>query len=128
VSVDPILDPATRTARVRALLSVPQAELRPETFVTARIHVPLGRVLAVPKDAVMDTGEHRIVFVVGGEGRFTPHAVTLGREADDAWEVLGGLEAGDEVVTSANFLIDSESRFRAALAAFGEAPAPGHVH
>jgi len=54
--------------------------------------------------------------------------VSLGREAEDAYEVLSGLEPGDEVVTSANFLIDSESRFRAALATFGKAPAAGHVH
>jgi hypothetical protein len=127
-SVDPILDAATRTARVRALVSTPKADLRPETFVNARLHVPLGRRLAVPKDAVMDTGEHQIVFVVRGAGEFTPRAVALGREAHDAYEVLSGLEVGDEVVTSANFLIDSESRFRAALAGFAKAPAAGHVH
>src|SRR5262249_46954406 len=128
VAVDPILDPATRTARVRALVSTPEAELRPEAFVTARIHVPLGHVLAVPKAAVMDTGEHQIVFVVRDAGRFTPRLVTVGREAEDGYEVLGGLEAGEEVVTSANFLIDSESRFRAALATFGGPPAGGHAH
>ena len=127
-SVDPILDPQTRTARIRALVSTPDASLRPEAFVNARIHVPLGRRLAVPKDAVMDTGEHQIVFVVRGEGEFEPRAVTLGREAEDAYEVLAGLQPGEEVVTSANFLIDSESRFRAALATFGKAPASGHVH
>lgn len=128
VSVDPILDATTRTARVRALVSTPEAELRPETFVNVRIHVPLGRRLAVPKDAVMDTGEHQIVFVVRGAGEFTPRDVALGREAEDAYEVLSGLEPGEEVVTSANFLIDSESRFRAALAGFGKPPAAGHVH
>jgi hypothetical protein len=128
VSVDPILDAMTRTVRVRALVSTPEAGLRPETFVDVRIHVPLGRRLAVPKDAVMDTGEHQIVFVVRGEGEFTPRAVRLGREAEGAYEVLSGLEPGEEVVTSANFLIDSESRFRAALATFGKAPAAGHAH
>jgi len=128
VSVDPILDAATRTARVRALVSTPEEGLRPESFVNARIRVPLGPLLAVPKDAVMDTGEHRIVFVVRDAGEFTPRSVRLGREAEDAYEVLAGLEPGDEVVTSANFLIDSESRFRAALATFGGGHAPGHVH
>ena len=128
VSVDPILDPLTRTARVRALVSTPEAGLRPETFVNVRIHVLLGHRLAVPKDAVMDTGEHQIVFVVRGEGEFTPRAVSLGREAEGAYEVLSGLEPGEEVVTSANFLIDSESRFRAALATFGKTPTAGHVH
>jgi multidrug efflux pump subunit AcrA (membrane-fusion protein) len=128
VAIDPVLDPATRTARVRVLLPTPDANLRPETFVQARIDVPLGRVLAVPEGAVLDTGEHRIVFVVADEGRFEPRSVTLGREAQGYWEVLAGLEEGEEVVTSANFLIDSESRFRAALAAFGKAPAGGHAH
>jgi Cu(I)/Ag(I) efflux system membrane fusion protein len=128
MSVDPILDVATRTARVRALVSTPDADLRPETFVNVRIRVPLGRLLAVPKEAVLDTGEHQIVFVVRDAGEFTPRAVTLGREAEDAFEVLSGLAPGEEVVTSANFLIDSESRFRAALAGFGKAPASGHVH
>jgi Cu(I)/Ag(I) efflux system membrane fusion protein len=127
-SIDPILDPATRTARVRALVPTPDAGLRPETFVTARIRVPLGPRLAVPKPAVLDAGEHRIVFVVRGEGDIAPRAVRLGREAEDAYEVLAGLEAGEEVVTSANFLIDSESRFRAAVGAFGQAAAGGHAH
>jgi hypothetical protein len=134
VAVDPILDPMTRTARVRALIATPDADLRPETFVQATIDVPLGDVLAVPKEAVLDTGAHRIVFVVSGEGSFEPRSVRLGRDAEGYYEVLDGLAAGDEVVTSANFLIDSESRFRAALATFkptASAPAPppaAHEH
>jgi len=117
LAVDPILDPMTRTVRVRGLVPTPDASLRPESFVDVRIHVPLGEKLAVPQDAVLDTGEHQIVFVVKGEGRFEPRSVELGREAQGHYEVLSGLAAGEEVVTSANFLIDSESRFRAALAA-----------
>lgn len=128
-SVDPVLDPATRTARVRVLVETPARDLRPETYVSAHIRVPLGRVLAVPKEAVLDTGTERIVFVVDAAGTFHPRTVALGREAEDGWEVLDGLAEGDEVVTSANFLIDSESRFRAAREAFGgEAPAAGHQH
>ncbi len=123
VSVDPILDPVTRTIRVRLLVETPDANLRPEAFVTVHLRVPLGEHLAVPADAVLDTGEHRIVFVVSGDGHFEPRAVALGRSAEGFREVLGGLAPGDEVVTSANFLIDSESRFRAALAAFR-----GHQH
>jgi Cu(I)/Ag(I) efflux system membrane fusion protein len=127
-AIDPILDPATRTARARILVPTPGGTLRPETFVDATIRVPLGHRLALPKAAVVDTGRQRIVFLVRGEGRFEPRAVTLGRETADYYEVLSGLEAGDEVVTSANFLIDSESRFRAALAGFAGAPAAGHQH
>ena len=67
---------------------------------------------------MLDTGDHQIVFVVKGEGRFEPRSVEVGRDAQGYYEVLSGLDAGDEVVTSANFLIDSESRFRSALASF----------
>src|SRR5262249_5793737 len=131
--IDPILDPATRTARVRALVSTPSADLRPESFVDVSIEAPLGERLAVPEDAVLDTGTRRIVFVVRGQGEFEPRAVELGRDAQGFYEVLSGLEEGDEVVVAANFLIDSESRFRSALRAFesqpGTATAPaGHQH
>jgi len=118
VTVDPILDPKTRTARVRIQVPSADASLRPESFVQATIHVPSGDVVAVPADAVLPTGERHIVFLVLGEGTFEPRAVHLGREAGGYYEVLEGLQPGDEVVTSANFLIDSESRFRAALATF----------
>ncbi len=128
VAIDPILNAMTRTARVRALVQTPDATLRPETFVHVKIRIPLGEKLAVPQDAVLDTGEHQIVFVVKGEGHFEPRAVQLGREAQGYFEVLSGLEAGDEIVTSANFLIDSESRFRAALAAFVAKPATEQPH
>jgi len=117
-AVDPILNATTRSVRVRARVATPDARLRPETYVTATIAIPLGRPLAVPRDAILDTGEHRIAFVVSGEGRFEPRAVDVGRGTRDYYEVLGGLAEGEQVVTSANFLIDSESRFRAALATF----------
>ncbi len=128
-SIDPILDPATRTARVRALVATPQADLRPESFVDVTIDVALGERLAVPEDAVLDTGTHRIVFVVRGQGEFEPRAVELGRDAQGFYEVLSGVTAGEEVVVAANFLIDSESRFRAALRSFeSNAGGTGHRH
>ena len=131
-AVDTVLDPATRTARVRALVHTPDESLRPESFVHVKIRVPLGRRLAIPEEAVLDTGEHRIVFVVEGDGYFEPRSAGLGREAGGYYEVLSGLGAGEMVVTSANFLIDSESRFRSALSAIsgtGAAPpaVPGHA-
>ncbi len=136
-SIDPILDPGTRTARVRALLPTPHGELRPESFVDVVIDVPLGERLAVPEDAVLDTGTRQIVFVVRGEGEFEPRTVQLGQAAGGFREVRSGVVAGDEVVVGANFLIDSESRFRAAVQAFEASPggappagasAPGHRH
>jgi len=129
VSIDPVLDPATRTARVRALVSTPLADLRPESFVDATIEVALGERLAVPEDAVLDTGTQRIVFVIRNEGEFEPRAVQLGRDAQGFYEVLSGLTAGEEVVVAANFLIDSESRFRSALRSFESTPTGGsHRH
>jgi hypothetical protein len=128
VAIDPILNAMTRTGRIRALVATPDESLRPETFVHVSIHVPLGEKIAVPENAVLDTGEHQVVFVVVGEGRFEPRAVELGREAQGYYEVLHGVEPGERVVTSANFLIDSESRFRSALAAFGAKSSAGHAH
>jgi Cu(I)/Ag(I) efflux system membrane fusion protein len=128
VAIDSILNAMTHTARIRALVATPDESLRPETFVHVQIHVPLGEKIAVPENAVLDTGEHQIVFVVSDDGRFEPRAVELGREAQEYYEVLGGLEPGERVVTSANFLIDSESRFRSALAAFGSRSSAGHAH
>jgi hypothetical protein len=121
-AIDPILNPTTRTVRVRILVPTPDENLRPESFVHVKIHVPIGDKLALPADAVLDTGEQKFVFVIRGEGQFEPRSVSLGREVPGYYEVLSGLEAGDEVVTSANFLIDSESRFRSALAAFKKKP------
>lgn len=121
-AVDPMIEPATRTARVRGLIETPDRELRPETFVSVTLRVGLGRRLAVPEDAVLDTGERQLVFVKKGAGEFEPRAVKVGRQAKGFSEILSGLEAGEEVVTAANFLIDSESRFRAALSAFGGKP------
>lgn len=126
IAIDPILDPMTRTTRVRGLVSTPDATLRPESFVDVTIHVPLGEQLAVPEDSVLDTGEHQIVFVVKEDGTFEPRALELGREAQGYYEVRAGLSEGEHVVTAANFLIDSESRFRAALAAYKRASAPAH--
>jgi len=123
-AVDSIVDPMTRTLRVRGLLATPERNLRPESFVQVTIRVPLGEQLAVPEDAVLDTGDHRIVFVVHDDGTFEPRSVTLGRAARGYYEVRDGLRAGERVVTTANFLVDSESRFRAALAAFRRTAAP----
>jgi len=129
-AVDSILDPATRTARVRALVRTPDASLRPESFVQVEIRIPLGEKLAVPRDAVLDTGSRQIAFVATDDGTFEPRSLTLGRAAGGYYEVLSGIAPGEQVVTSANFLIDSESRFRSAVAAFKPpaTPAPAHSH
>lgn len=126
LAIDPTVSPESRTVRVRALVTTPDASLRPGTFVTATFRLSLGERLAIPREAVLDAGMQRLVFVVADGTRFEPRAVTLGRRADDFVEVLDGVAAGERVVTSANFLIDSESRLKAAVAAFGAAPAHQH--
>ncbi len=113
-AVDRIVDAETRTLKAR--IEVPNTEnlLRPEMFVEALIHVDLGTRLAVPEEAVIRTGERDIVFVRSAPGRHEPREIRIGREAEDFYEVLSGVSDGEEVVTSANFLIDSESRLKAA--------------
>lgn len=129
VTVDNVGATSDRGARVRALVATPGGGLRAQSFVRLVVEVPLGRRLAVPEDAVLDTGMRQLVFVYDGAGRFEPRDVVLGREGEGHREILSGLSPGERVVTAANFLIDSESRFRAALAAYGRAaegtaPAP----
>lgn len=113
-AVDPVLNPNTRTLRVRAEISDPDGQLKPEMFVNASIEVPLGERLAVPIDAVLDTGERQTVFVETAPGEFAPREVKVGRQADGQDEILSGLKTGEKVVTKANFLLDSESKLRAA--------------
>jgi Cu(I)/Ag(I) efflux system membrane fusion protein len=121
-SIDPILNVASRTVRVRALVATPDESLRPETFVEVRLRVPLGETTAVPAEAVLNAGAQQVAFVVRDGGIFEPRALQLGRQAEGFYEVKEGLVPGEEVVTSANFLIDSESRFKAAVAAFKKSP------
>jgi multidrug efflux pump subunit AcrA (membrane-fusion protein) len=121
-SIDPVLNAASRTVRVRALVATPDESLRPETFVDVRLRVPLGEATAVPAEAVLDAGAQQVAFVVRDGGIFEPRALQLGRRAEGYYEVKEGVVPGEEVVTSANFLIDSESRFKAAVAAFKKAP------
>ncbi|MDP2939440.1 MAG: efflux RND transporter periplasmic adaptor subunit [Candidatus Omnitrophota bacterium] len=115
VSITPVLDPNTRSINVRAKIKNIENKLKPEMFVNAKIKVEMGEKLAVPEEAVMDTGERRIVFIAQPEGHFVSRKVTLGHKAGGYYEVLDGLDEGDLVVTSGNFFIDSESRLKAAI-------------
>lgn len=117
VSVDRVINPTTRTAKVR--ISVPNAkkELRPESYVDVSILSPLGMQTTVPFDAILDSGKESWVFVVESEGHFRPQLVTVRLRAGDEVAISQGLKGGETIVTSANFLIDSESRLRGVLAA-----------
>ncbi len=117
IFIDPILDPKTRTAKVRLAFPNPTGELRPEMFGEVTLRTPSRKGLSIPTDAIIDSGTRKVVFVALGEGKFRPQEVRIGATDGDRSEVLEGLRAGDEVVTRANFLVDSESRLRASLGA-----------
>lgn len=127
-SVDSVLDPLTRSVRVRAVLQNPEGILKPEMYVNAVIRVDLGEVLAIPEEAVFETGEKNIVFVAGPEGFFEPREVVLGAKTEDFYEIKSGVLEGEQVVTSGNFLIDSESRLKAALEGIGSGKGSAHSH
>ena len=113
--VYPTLDPKTRTARLRLELPNPELELRPGMYSNVRVHADRGERLIVPQSAVLYAGERSFVFRALGDGRFRPQPVEVGLRSGEEVEILAGLEAGEEIVTSATFLIASESRLRAAL-------------
>jgi Cu(I)/Ag(I) efflux system membrane fusion protein len=119
IFIDPILDPRTRTAKVRLEFPNPKGELKPEMFGEVTLQTEKREGLRIPADAVIDSGTRKVVFVALGEGRFQPREVEVGPVTGDQVEVTSGLEAGEKVVTRANFLIDSESRLRASLSAMG---------
>ncbi len=120
----PEIDRTTRRARVRLEIPNPQAKLLVGMYVDARIRVPLGERLAIPASAVFQSGTRQIAFVDHGGGSFEPRDLELGARAGGDFIVLKGLNAGERVITSANFLIDSESQLQAALGAFAPPP-PG---
>jgi Cu(I)/Ag(I) efflux system membrane fusion protein len=130
--VYPWLDDATRTGRVRIELANPDLALKPDMYAEVVFESALGERLAVPDEAILYAGDRRYVFLDLGRGRLRPQAVTLGRWAGDWVEILDGLEPGDRVVTSGNFLIAAEARLKLALdhwapeASGAEAAAPVH--
>jgi RND family efflux transporter MFP subunit len=120
----PQVDPTTRTLRVRLSMPNPTLALKPGMFVNVRLRAPLGRQLFVPASAVLQAGSRQIVFLSRGQGSFEPREVQLSAPTDEGFVVLKGLKSGDTVVTSANFLIDSESQLQAAAGAYTPPP-PG---
>jgi Cu(I)/Ag(I) efflux system membrane fusion protein len=123
--IDPMLDPRSRTAKVRVEVPNPAGDLRPEMFGEVVLRGETRTGLRIPADAVIHSGTRSVVFVALPDGKFQPREVRLGQGDAQFVEVVSGLEVGDGVVTRANFLVDSESRLRASLAALpGGAPAP----
>jgi Cu(I)/Ag(I) efflux system membrane fusion protein len=111
----PVLDPGTRTVRARLALANAELALRPGMWVEVELESDLGPRLHVPVSAVIYAGPRRVVFVDRGEGRLEPRTVETGVVTDDAIEIRSGLEEGERVVASGNFLIAAESRLKSAL-------------
>jgi Cu(I)/Ag(I) efflux system membrane fusion protein len=112
VSIDPVMDPATRSVRARILAINPYGTIEHRTYLDVAIAVELGYKLIVPADAVLDTGIRQVVFIDKGEGTLEPKEVKLGMKNDNYYIVQSGINEGDKVVTNANFLIDSESQLK----------------
>ncbi|MEW6734786.1 MAG: efflux RND transporter periplasmic adaptor subunit [Acidobacteriota bacterium] len=118
--VYPFLDAKTRTGKIRIECPNPDYQFKPDMFVNMKVSINLGFHIVVPLDAVMNTGTEQYVFVDKGEGYFEPRAVKIGSEAGGLYSIESGLSAGERVVTAANFIIDSESRLKGALANMGK--------
>jgi len=120
----PQLDTDTRTAKVRVVFSNSDLQLKPGMFVNVALKVPMGRQLVIPASGVLQSGTRQIAFVQRSDGYLDPREVELGPRIGDDFIVLKGLKADEQIVTSANFLVDSESQLQAALGSFVPPP-PG---
>ena len=120
----PQVDMDTRTAKVRVIFSNPDLQLKPGMFVNVTLKVPMGHQLVIPATGVLQSGSREVAFVERSDGYIEPREVELGSRVGDDFIVLKGLKAGERIVTSANFLIDSESQLQAALGSFVPPP-PG---
>ncbi|MBN1384769.1 MAG: efflux RND transporter periplasmic adaptor subunit [Elusimicrobia bacterium] len=145
-AIDPVLNPKTRSVRIRAKITNPDLKLKPDMYVKVTILNHIGNVLSIPKTAVLDTGLRKVVYVDIGQGKYVMREVNIGAEASTvikgekqkAYPVKRGLKKGEKVVTKANFLIDSQSQLTGpASSAYGGAldkekdtgaMPPGHQH
>ncbi|MDR3742399.1 MAG: FixH family protein [Terracidiphilus sp.] len=119
----PQVDMTTRTVRVRLVFSNPGVVLKPGMYVNVALSVPLGRQLVVPSSAVLQSGTRAIAFLDRGDGNLEPRVVQTGPAFGDSVVILSGLKPGDRVVSSANFLVDSEAQLQSAFSG-GATPAP----
>jgi Cu(I)/Ag(I) efflux system membrane fusion protein len=124
----PTVSNETRTLKAR--LSLPNADgaLKPGMYGRVRVRARGAHALLVPTEAVVNAGEHSYVFLAHADGHFEPRMVWTGMPREDRVQILKGVAEGDTVVASASFLIDSESRLKAAIAGMGAQPGTGHQH
>lgn len=129
--VYPVLEEASRAMRARVAIPNPGGRIKPGMYATVMLERVLGEVLTIPRAAVLRSGDKAVVFVDMGEGRLMPHELTMGIEGDELAEVLAGVEPGMRVVTSAQYLIDSESNLaevmRSMMAQMGTADMGHHA-
>lgn len=111
----PTVDPVARTVKVRLEFSNPNFDLKPQMFADVQLKINYGTQVVIPQEALLDSGNSQYVFVVHEGGRFEPRMVQIGVKLDGKVAVLSGLKPGEEIVTSGNFLIDSESRLESAM-------------
>ena len=111
----PQLDAQTRTMKARIEFPNRNLKLKPDMFANVDFQIVYPRQVSVPEEAVLDSGEEQIVFVALGDGYFEPRKVQLGAKVDDRYIILSGLQAGEKIVTSGNFMIDSESRLKSSM-------------
>jgi Cu(I)/Ag(I) efflux system membrane fusion protein len=116
--IDPFIDNAKRTGRVRLDIQNPDLKLKPDMYVDLVLDMDMGKSLVVPVSAIIPTGKRNIAFVDKGDGKLEPRVVELGGKFGDVYAVKSGLEEGERVVASANFLIDAESKIQGAVKDF----------
>jgi RND family efflux transporter MFP subunit len=121
--IQPQIDPTTRALKVRLEAANPNLRLKPDMFVNVEFRIGLPGRVAVPADAVVNTGTRQTVFVDLGNGRLEPRAVEIGERLGDRVQILRGLRAGERVVSSGTFLVDSEAKLKG-----GGTGAGGHSH
>jgi len=119
--ISPEMDPKTRTLKIRVELANPDFKIKPDMYANVELKLDYGKKLSIPQEAVLDSGANQMVFVAKEDGYFEPRKITAGPSVDGRLVVLDGLKAGDKVVTSANFLIDSESQLKSAAGGMGGA-------
>ena len=125
--VYPMLDPKTRTIKVRIEFPNPRYTLKPDMYADVQLTIDYGMQLVVPSEAVLNSGTKQVVFVAKPEGYFEPREIKVGDQYDGQYAVLAGLKQGEKIVASGNFLIDSESRLGDAMqgmAGMSGTPAP----
>jgi len=120
--ISPVLEEKTRTTKVRLEFANRDFKLKPEMYANVEIEVDGGKKLAIPDEAVLDSGIRKVVFIDKGEGRYAPAEVKLGGKFDGYFEVLSGLSPGERIIASASFLLDSESRLSEAMGAMAGMP------